>query len=68
MENPLSSPMNMVWACLGLHLIADYFLQGCLADLKQRRWWDAQIKKLYEEYDGYKNPYAWQNLLIKKYK
>lgn len=68
MINPLSNPMNMLWACLGLHLIADYFLQGCLSDLKQKRWWSDQIKKLYKDYDGYHKSFEWQYLLVKKYK
>lgn len=68
MENPLSSPMNMTWACIGLHLIADYFLQGCLSDLKQRRWWSDQIKKLYKDYGGSNMSCEWQYRLVKKYK
>lgn len=26
-----------------LHLVADYYLQGCLADLKQKCWWQKQV-------------------------
>lgn len=33
------------WLCMLLHLLADFTLQGCLADLKQKRWWDAQLEK-----------------------
>ena len=68
MENPLSNPMNMVWLCTGLHLIADYFLQGILADLKQKRWWDEQLKKYYEDYNGKDKSFAWQDFLREKYK
>ena len=68
MTSPLSNPMNMLWACIGLHLIADYFLQGCLSDLKRKRWWSDQIKKLYKDYDGYHKSFEWQYLLVKKYK
>lgn len=65
---PLSNPINMFWACMGLHLIADYFLQGILADLKQKQWWDGQIKKLYEEYEGYNKSFEWQHHFLKMYK
>jgi hypothetical protein len=60
--------MNMLWTCLGLHLLADYFLQGCLSDLKRKRWWSDQIKKLYKDYDGYSKSFEWQYRFIKKYK
>ena len=68
MTNPLSNPMNMLWTCLGLHLIADYFLQGCLSDLKQKRWWDEQLKKYFQEYNGKDKTFAWQDFLREKYK
>ena len=68
MPEPLSNPMNMLWACLGLHLIADYYLQGCLSDLKQKCWWDEQVYKLYKEYDGKYKSFEWQHLLQEKYK
>lgn len=29
------------------HLIADYNLQGILADLKQRLWWDLKYSKVF---------------------
>ena len=31
--------IQMILLMLLLHLIADYTLQGCLANLKQRKWW-----------------------------
>ena len=65
---PLNNPMNMIWTCIGLHLIADYFLQGCLSDLKQKRWWHDQVKKLYKDYDGYNKSFEWQHRLLEKYK
>ena len=30
--------------CLWCHIIDDYFLQGCLANLKQKSWWQHQLK------------------------
>ena len=36
---------KIVWICIGLHLVADYWMQGCLADMKQKDWW---IKKFDE--------------------
>ena len=29
----------LIISMLVLHVIADFHLQGCLADLKQKRWW-----------------------------
>ena len=46
-----------------LHLIADYTLQGCLANLKQAKWWDSQIpigmpeRERYKIFQKYKNDY-----------
>ncbi len=31
--------IQMILLTVLLHLIADYTLQGCLANLKQRKWW-----------------------------
>ena len=36
---------QLLWLCILLHLVADFCLQGCLADLKQKIWWKAQIEK-----------------------
>ena len=68
MTNPLSSPMNIIWVCIGLHLIADYVLQGCLADLKQKRWWTAQMKQLYESFDKKYQTYELKWKIQQKYK
>lgn len=42
--------------CLALHVIADYTLQTVgkpsLADLKQKRWWDAAIRRSVDETSG----------------
>ena len=66
MTNPLNNSMNMVWACIGLHLIADYVLQGVLADLKQKSWWHEHvIKKIWEEYS--ENTYEWRHRVWRKY-
>ena len=40
-----------------LHLVADYTLQGCLANLKQRDWWTKMIAKEVDSALG-KNPSA----------
>lgn len=37
------SGMQLLWLCILLHLVADYCLQGCLADLKQKVWWQKQV-------------------------
>ena len=31
--------LMVLFAMIFLHCFADYTLQGCLADLKQKRWW-----------------------------
>ena len=46
MEN-LKHPIILFWMCVLLHLIADYYLQGCLADLKQKKWWDKQLNDMF---------------------
>ena len=30
--------------CVFCHVFDDYFLQGCLANLKQKSWWDKQLE------------------------
>ena len=35
----LLEPKNLFLVCLLLHFLADFNLQGCLADMKQQRWW-----------------------------
>ena len=37
---------KMAWICIGLHLIADFWMQGCLANMKQKDWWEEQFHKL----------------------
>lgn len=38
-------PASMLALFFLLHFVADYTLQGCLANLKQKKWWDDQIEK-----------------------
>lgn len=40
------TPEQTVVACLTLHLVADYTLQGCLADLKQRSCWNKALDRM----------------------
>ena len=39
----LESGIYCFWLCFLLHLLADYTLQGCLADLKQLTWWHNRV-------------------------
>lgn len=39
------------------HIIADYNLQGCLAELKQKAWWQKQLDSKLED-TIYKNDWA----------
>ncbi len=41
----LESPIYVLWCTILLHLIADYNLQGILANLKQKQWWNDQLAK-----------------------
>ena len=51
-------PSAMFGIMFLLHFIADYTLQGCMADLKQWRWWRKQIpEEKEEEWNQYKNDY-----------
>lgn len=36
-------PLSILALMLLAHLVADYTLQGCLAQLKQKAWWMAQM-------------------------
>lgn len=51
--------MYMFWLCLLLHFIADFKLQGCLANLKQVWWWLEEVQKrdLYDKWGFYKHDY-----------
>lgn len=37
-------PASVLALMVLAHLVADYTLQGCLANLKQKKWWDDQLK------------------------
>lgn len=65
MEN-LKNPVNLFWLCVLLHLIADYPLQGCLANLKQRDWWREQIIDL--RHKNKDKSYEWHNKVERLYR
>lgn len=46
----LKHPVTVFWLCMVLHLIADYTLQGCLADLKTKQWWKISVDTLIAEH------------------
>ena len=52
---------NIFLAMLFCHVIADYNLQGCLADMKQKLWWRKELEKLELDIEieqkHYKNDY-----------
>ena len=41
-------PLNLFWLLMLLHLIADFNLQGILANMKQKSWWRKEVKKAWE--------------------
>lgn len=47
--------MLVFWLMVLSHLVADYTLQGWLANGKQRKWWSEQIPEL--DKTKYKNDY-----------
>lgn len=49
--------MKIFYMMLLLHFIADYTLQGCLANLKQKRWWIAECEKHGVDLKKYKDDY-----------
>lgn len=42
---------------LFMHVIADYNMQGCLANIKQKSWWIDQCEQLNVGFAKYKNDY-----------
>lgn len=52
----LKHPVYIFWLCVVLHLIADYTLQGCLADLKQKSWWLGKVYGM--EWSKYKHDWC----------
>ncbi len=50
--------MIFIFLCMVFaHIIADYNLQGCLAELKQKEWWRKQMNEKLED-TIYKNDWA----------
>lgn len=49
--------MKIFYLMLLLHFVADYTLQGCLANLKQKSWWIAECKKHGVDFQKYKDDY-----------
>lgn len=47
--------VTMLLAMLFMHIADDYYLQGILAKMKQRSWWDNQVQELDESI--YRNDY-----------
>ena len=48
-------PILMLISMLFLHVFADFHLQGILANMKQRKWWEKRIKNF--ENSSYINDY-----------
>lgn len=46
-ESIFASPVKLIMLLLLLHLVADYLLQGCLANLKQASFW----QKMFDGHD-----------------
>lgn len=40
-----------------MHIVDDFYLQGCLAKLKQKSWWEEETKKIKEPHPDYSNDY-----------
>lgn len=40
-----------------MHVIADYNVQGCLANLKQKQWWISACKNSNKDFNKYKDDY-----------
>lgn len=49
--------MKLFYLVLLLHFIADFTLQGILADLKQKSWWMAACNKFNVDYSKYQYDY-----------
>ena len=49
--------MSDFYLVLLLHFIADFTLQGCLANLKQKNWWISECKKYEIDFAKYKHDY-----------
>ena len=64
----LDSMVYMMWLCFLLHLLADFWLQGCLADMKQQEWWQDRLHDMFMRYDGRNKSMEWTARLYDKYK
>ena len=59
----ISYKIFILFLMLLMHYIEDFHLQGCLANLKQKKWWEKQMSNndIYShyvlEYSIYKNDY-----------
>lgn len=49
--------MKIFCLILLLHFIADFSLQGCLANLKQKKWWVVECEKYQVDFSKYKHDY-----------
>lgn len=49
--------MKVFYLMVLLHFVADYTLQGCLANLKQKGWWIAECEKHGVDFRKYKDDY-----------
>lgn len=49
--------MKVFYLILMLHFIADFTLQGCLANLKQKKWWIEECEKYNIDFTKYKYDY-----------
>lgn len=47
--------VSMLLAMLFMHIVADYYLQGILAKMKQKSWWKEQVPDL--DKTRYRNDY-----------
>ena len=45
MQEILNNTIYVFWLCMLLHLLADFHFQGVLANMKQKSWWQYQVKK-----------------------
>lgn len=48
---------NLLLITLGLHIFADFTMQGWFANGKQKRWWEEQCKKEGVSFEPYQNDY-----------
>lgn len=48
---------KMFLLCVFFHFVADFTLQGCLADLKQKAWWLKQCVEHNISFDKYRKDY-----------